>query len=215
MAIKLSPLSHFMMAPPGVHMSSSSLRSSLSHSTRNHSPRVSFEDQIEIDPLLCYSQYEKAPGYANQLLWDLREHPSTARNVTTVQFPLSNAQLVQPATLPYTSSLDIVCDIFLPSWVIQIRRPGWHITSADVLNDIHTFLYQPITRQEWDGLSEKKKAYITRAYETRCSQAYDREGTRKAGVLRIDTLMNHTWFAGLSVSLDRRHTCILSLRRPR
>jgi len=215
MAITLTRRSHSTMAPPGVHLSSSSMRSSVSHSTRNRSPQIHSEEQIEVDPLLCYSQYERAPGYANQLIWDLREHPSVARSVTTIAVPLAGSQLSQPATVPMTSSLNIVCDIFLPSWVIKIRKFQWHITAGDVLNDVHTFLYQPITQQEWHSLPDKKRRCISSAFETRCSQSYDREGAWRTGILRIDTLMNHTWFAGLSASLDKRNTCILSLRRPR
>ena len=123
-----------------------------------------------------------------------------------------------PSQVPvaHTGALEITCDIFGENWPIKIRKAHPSIvTVGDVLDAIHVALDQPISLSEWNSFSDKQKHLISGAYGIRCEQAEDREAARRNGLFRIDCLMKHTWFAGLSVSLEKDFTCIMSIGRPR
>lgn len=167
-----------------------------------------------VHPLLLYSQHDISPGHCSSILWDLREPPETARPVLNLEEPLSLLDLAQRATLPPLPILHITCDIFPVEWPIKVTRDGG-VTVGDVIQAIHHTLSRRISHDEWHRLSLKQQDRIKVVFDNRCAMAENREVCRSDGVLRVDCVLYHTWFAGLSVSPGLDNTCILSLRRPR
>jgi len=163
--------------------------------------------------LLRYYQPDVAPGHCSAILWDLRESPESARRVVHLDETISAAQLSQHATGPPIVILHITCDLF-PDWPIEVRRLEG-ITVQDILDAIYTMLQQQIRRREWDAFSDKHRARVEAVFDDRCKSAVDRDECRSRGVLRVDCLLHHTLFAGLSISPDLECACILTLRRPR
>jgi hypothetical protein len=163
---------------------------------------------FDLHPLLRYNQYPVVPGHCCPLLWDLRQPPDTGRVVSAESFYLS-----EWATTPPTAILHITCDIFPGVWPVEVCHLEG-ITIGDVLHAIYTTLMHPIRRQEWDQLSENQRSRVNVVFEARCKVAVDGEECRSRGILRVDCLLQHTLFAGLSVSLATDCSCILILRRP-
>ncbi|PPQ92260.1 hypothetical protein CVT25_008569 [Psilocybe cyanescens] len=164
--------------------------------------------------LLSYSQHPDASDQPQPTIWDIREPSQYARYPSKPEHPLSDYDLSQPATNPPTSTLHIVCEFFPGYWPIKIRRPNG-VTVGDVLEEIHSTLIRRISLSEWEALSEKQQGKITAVFEHRCDRAPDRAVCRSHGVIRMDCLLEHTWFAGLSVSFEMDTTCIMTLRRER
>lgn len=165
-------------------------------------------------PLITYSQYRDPSTQSQPIIWDIREPSQYARFPSDPWHPLSHFDLSQPATKPAISTLHIVCDIFPGYWPIKISCTSG-VTIGDVLEAIHSALIKRISRSEWDALSEKQKTRTTAAFEKRCEMAPDLAACRSHGVIRMDCLVEHTWFAGLSTSFGTDSTCIMSLRRGR
>ena len=166
-----------------------------------------------IHTLLLYSQHNISPGHCSSLLWDLREPPANARPVLNLEEPLSRLDLAQHATFPPLPILYITCDIFPEEWPIKVTRDDG-VTVGDVLEAIHHTLLRRISHDEWNRLSLKQQNRIKIVFDNRCAMAENREECRLHGVLRVDCILYHTLFAGLSVSPGLDNTCILSLRRP-
>ena len=166
-----------------------------------------------LHPLLLYNQYPVIPGHCCPLHWDVRHLPDSAKRVLSADQTITPFYLSRLATNPPTAILHITCEIFPGEWPIEVRRLEG-ITVGDVLHAIHTALMRPIRRQEWDQLCEKQRSRVEVVFEERCKMADDREECRSRGILRVDCLLQHTLLAGLSVSLVKDCSCILTLRRP-
>ena len=175
---------------------------------------LSTMSDFTINPFLLYSQHDITPGHCSSILWDLREPPGAARPVLNLEEPLSVLDQAQLATSPPISILHITCDIFPEEWPIKVTRDEG-VAVGDVLEAIHETLMQRISHDEWHRLSQKQRDRIKLVFDNRCSMAVNREECHSNGVLRVDCVVHHTWFAGLSVSPEHENTCILSLRRPR
>lgn len=169
-------------------------------------------DSFNIDPLLAYSQHSAdAAPVPGQFKWDLRQSSESARRINPDQ-DITFADLARPATQPPLGSLDITCGIFPGDWPIKIRRPEG-ITVSDVLEGIRKALLQRISHAEYAAYPENQKQRIAAVFNSRWLAAPDPATCRQNGVLRLDCLLYHTMFAGLSVSLDNPRSCILTLRR--
>ena len=166
-----------------------------------------------LHPLLSYSQHDVVPGNCAPILWDLREYPGSALHVDNPDKKLSLSDLSQLATTPPCFLLSITCNVFPEPWPIEVRRRD-AITVGDVLDTIHSVINCRITQFEWNRLSEKQRARIGVKFDDRCKVSAQREECRANGVLRVDCLLAHTLFAGLSVSHDEDDSFILTLRRP-
>ena len=166
-----------------------------------------------LHPLLMYSQHVIVPGNCAPILWDLRESPGSALHTDNPEKQLSPLELSQPATTPPSLDLYITCDIFPEPWPIEVHREE-AITVGDVLDTIHSVINRRITQFEWDRLSEKQRARIGVKFDDRCKVSPQREECRANGVLRVDCILAHTLFAGLSASHDEDDSFIMSLRRP-
>ena len=88
------------------------------------------------------------------------------------------------------------------------------VTVGDVLHTIHSVINRRITQSEWDRISEKQRGRIGEIFDNRCKVSLQREECRANGVLRVDCLLSHTLFAGLSPSFNEDGTFIMTLRRP-
>jgi len=171
-------------------------------------------DSRQLHPLLQFPQHDVVPGYCCSILWDLRESPEAALHVDNPDKPLSLCDLSQLATAPPCHNLRITCDVLPETWPIEVRRPEG-VTVGDVLHTIHSVLDRRIIQYEWDRICEKQRSRIGDVFDNRCMMAMQREESRANGVLRVDCLLLHTLFAGLSASPDEEDTFILTLRRPR
>ncbi|TFK32339.1 ectomycorrhiza-regulated small secreted protein [Crucibulum laeve] len=170
---------------------------------------------IFLHPLLRQSQHEVVPDHRCYILWDLREAPAfSARSVSRLEHSIPHSHLSQNATVPPTTLLYITIGILPESWAITVQN-AWSITVLDVLASIYSSLLTPLTHSEWDRLSLKHRQRVTGMFENRCRLSANEQETRSQGVLRVDCLLRHTWFAGLTISLEVENSCILSLRRPR
>ena len=188
------------------------------HQHRNITPTESptlLPAVMDLNPLLRYSQHDIVPGNCAPILWDLRESPkSSALHVDNPDEQLSPSDLSQPATTPPCQVLRITCDVFPEPWPIEVSRPVT-ITVGDVLHTIHSVVNRRITQHEWDRLSEKQQARIGEKFDDRCKLSPQREECRANGVLRVDCVLAHTLFAGLSASPDEDDNFfIMTLRRP-
>jgi len=170
------------------------------------------ESNLVLHPLLSYSQHDIVPGNCAPIVWDLREPPGSALHVDNHDKPLSPANLSKHATNPPCLVLSIKCDIFPEPWPIEVRRME-PVTVGDVLHTIHSVINRRITQSEWDRISEKQRGRIGEIFDNRCKVSLQREECRANGVLRVDCLLSHTLFAGLS-SFDEDGTFIMTLRRP-
>ena len=168
-------------------------------------------------PPVDFSSRTPSPSKSSPLIWDLREPPHRARRAMHPQESPSPLELSQLATSPPLTTMNIVCDIFPESWPIEIRQTEY-ITLEDVLEAIYTTLGRKITRELYDSLKGVKRERVKAAYTQRCNMGADeqeRELRKSRGVTRIDCLLDHTLFAGLSVYPGMDRTCILTLRKSR
>lgn len=170
--------------------------------------------QLAIHPLLVYSQHDVLPGHVTPLMWDLHEDPDGVHLVENPDEPLATDHLMEDATRPSVNTLTITCGVFPADWPIVIKQK-LDINISDILRAIYDAVHRRISRDEWDELSQKEQTRITATFEERCSKSTDPMAARGNGVLRVDCLLQHTSFAGLSVSPDEEDTCILTLRRSR
>lgn len=170
-----------------------------------------------INLLLAYSQHDIAPQrfggpFPCPIHWDMRKSTEHAHYVYDVERPLSFADLGQFATEPPLESLEITCGFFPANWSIEIRRPEG-VKVSDVLETIHANMKRRISHAEWDVLSEREQDRIKVVFDARWQAAEDSSECRQNGVLRMDCLIYHTLFGGLSILPDTQDRCILSLRR--
>lgn len=177
-------------------------------------PSSDKEAPFILHPLLRYSQHEIAPGHCTSILWDLRESPVTARHVSYLDIAIGEAELSHYATSPPLPVLDITCDLFPVPWSIQAKNDQG-VTVFEVLDAIFSVIGKQIWQAEWDDFSEKHQQRVNAAFGHRCALSADPALLRSQGVLRVDCLMHHTWFGGLTVSQEAENSCLLSLRRPR
>ena len=143
--------------------------------------------------------------YANPMLdsssitYDLMEHPSTI--LTRNNYSLSVRTLREPATTPPLPFLAITC-IHLP-WTIKVYSSSApYVTLEDVFISIYLNLRTNITGAEFNLFSKHDdQRRATRAYEKRYrrlrnTRAYEEE--KRGGMKRVDFLMGHTQYLGLS-----------------
>ena len=132
------------------------------------------------------------------ITWDLRDHQSAAsRN----HHSISSWALCEPATKPPLPFLTISSS-YLP-WVIKIDASNnLFVTVEDVLSSIYRSLRINITLSEFKAFetpTDQQRA--THAYEQRyrrhrSARIYEEE--KVGGMKRVDFLMGHTQFLGIS-----------------
>jgi hypothetical protein len=137
-------------------------------------------------------------SYSPVLNWDLTLHPST---ISTQLQGLSRQALAEPATNPPVKKLSVRSP-HLP-WIIKVTASrDDFITVGDILETIFRTLRANVGSQEFHALpSPKEERRVTAAYEQRYRRIRDSreyEDEKRGGVKRVDFLMGHTAFNGLS-----------------
>ena len=130
--------------------------------------------------------------------YDLMEHPST---ITRNKYSLTVRTLREPATSPPLPFLTI-SSIHLP-WTIKVYSSnGQFVTLEDVFDSLYRSLRTNITRAEFNTFPRQEdQRRASRAYEKRYrrfrnTRAYEDE--KRGGMKRVDFLMGHTQFLGIS-----------------
>ena len=166
-----------------------------SYPPRNPPMSMQYPGSIRVHPVLDRSAVN----------YDLIEHPSTI--VTHDNYSLSIRTFREPATTPPRPFLTIT-SIHLP-WIVKVYASnGVYVTVEDVFDSIYRTLRTNITGTEFNLLSKQDdQRRATRTYEKRYRRlrantvAYDAE--KRGGMKRVDFLMGHTKFLGLSSSSHR------------
>lgn len=164
----------------------------------------------------------KPPG--GELWFDLSAHEFAPlrRLPNGVVVPLSQEELMQPATHPPTTKMKITCEA-VPQWPIELELeqlpvqglgldnvPQWvqdqnaaaaevvPITVRDVLESVYRHLQQQITHVEWGRLGRSEEMAVSRAFTRRIKSAGDAgEDEMSLGVKRVDFLLDKFMFRGL------------------
>ena len=130
--------------------------------------------------------------------WDMMENSST---ITRNKHFLPGRALHEPATTPPLSLL-FISSIHLP-WIINVYASnGSYVSVGDVFHSIYRSLRTNITTTEFNLFPRRKdQVRATRAYEQRYRRfrnTYGNDNEKRCGMKRIDFLMNHTRFHGIS-----------------
>jgi hypothetical protein len=153
--------------------------------------------EVILNYCLTFAYPRARNGESCQLVWDLRDPPSTAaqlissslRQRLTSSFKVLQSQL---ATTPPVNILYISCEL-LPWQIIARNRQG--VTVRDVLEAIYNVTHAPLTHDEWERLSVKQQDRIKRVFDVRWREAANPEQERKNGVRRVDCLLQVRTFA--------------------
>ncbi|KDR69401.1 hypothetical protein GALMADRAFT_255890 [Galerina marginata CBS 339.88] len=153
-----------------------------------YEPSSKFSGRIQPHPYLDMSA----------LTWDVMDHQSTA---TRHHHSLPSQAWREPATNPPVGFLSITSP-YLP-WTIKVLpSKGSFVTFEDVLSSIYRTLRTNISSSEFNLFpSSNDQRRATRAYEQRyrrqrSARIYDEE--KRGGMKRVDFLMGHTRFLGIS-----------------
>ncbi|KAF8996642.1 hypothetical protein BDQ17DRAFT_1364203, partial [Cyathus striatus] len=130
--------------------------------------------------------------------YDMAQHPST------IQFHhhhIPSHVLYEAATTPALPSM-MLKSPYLP-WTVKVYASnGSYVTLFDVFDSIYRTMYKGITSHEFATLpSDHERQRATRAYEARYSRHHSsrsREEEKRQGMKRIDFLMGHTIFSGIT-----------------
>ena len=146
------------------------------------------------EPIKCHPLLRTAAP----MTWDMMDHPSAARHNYKA---ISRRVLSEPATFPSISILTISSP-HLP-WTTKVYASnGSFVSLEDVLSAIYHSLRKNITSQEFNSLpTSDDRRRATRAYEQRYRRqrsSRDYETEKQGGMKRIDFLMGHTRFLGIS-----------------
>lgn len=156
-------------------------------------------------PRVYVHRYLESPGSSGHpaVHYDLVDHPSAA---SRHQQSISSYTLGDPATNPPLPEITLKSES-LP-WYIRIvpassRRS--YVTVGDVLDQLYATLRGNITQADWDVLNMNERKNVNWAYEARYRrlrgyEGYDKE--KASGVKRVDYLLGHSRFLGLSRTRD-------------
>jgi len=139
----------------------------------------------------------------SSVAWDLRDHQSA---VSRNHHSISSRVLCEPATNPPLPFLSITSR-HLPLSIKVYALNNLFVAVVDVYSSIYRSLRTNITSSEFNRfLSTNGQRCATRAYEERYRRQrsiriYEEE--KRGGMKRVDFLMDHTQFLGISNS--RRH----------
>ncbi|KAF8810780.1 hypothetical protein BYT27DRAFT_7221842 [Phlegmacium glaucopus] len=129
------------------------------------------------------------------------ENPSSVTRNNHLLKLLSSRLLSEQATTPPLPLLYIT-SIHLP-WIIKVRASnGIYVTLGDVFDSTYRSLRKNISASEFNSLphqEDQKRA--TRAYKERYRRlrsTSSRDEEKQGGMKRIDFLMGHTNFHGIS-----------------
>jgi len=114
-------------------------------------------------------------------------------------FGIPRATLCEPATSPSVQMLTIISPRF--PWAITVSPSTYHYVSViDVLDGIYRALRVGVTSHEFHA-PPTDRGRVSQAYEARCRRIRsqrEHQQEKSRGVRRVDFLMEHTKFRGLS-----------------
>jgi hypothetical protein len=150
------------------------------------------------------------------LTFSLILHPSAITTLPGHQ-PLPHTTLSEPATNPPSACLNVTSP-FLP-WLITVlpssHAPNHLVTVSDVLVTLHRSLGFTVMPDEYRSLSSEVRYQVNATFQRRVNAIPDwrlRESERRIGARRIDFLMGHNHFLGLSRTGSRPEVLVLNLR---
>lgn len=136
-------------------------------------------------------------------------------NMTTSLSGLSTISFSEPAVYPPLSFLEIRIPRHI--WPISVHASynGHYVTVYDVFSAVYCFLRTNVSSSEYRSIPSKKDAEKVRmAYEMRYMRLRDRyayEAEKQQGVKRVDFLIGHTRFMGLTTSSHGSGVWVLQL----
>jgi hypothetical protein len=134
---------------------------------------------------------------ASQYHFDISKDP--AQTNSTVLTP---QVLAEAATSPPLSEILLVSR-YLP-WRLEIlpssSKPDAFVTVSDVLGGLYCALRIAVKEGEFNSLAETGQRKVKEAFKKRCADKDAEEKEREKGMKRIDYMMGHHRFAGLSLT---------------
>jgi hypothetical protein len=135
-----------------------------------------------------------------EILWDISRTPASATTLRRLVF--SAQAFSEPATVPPVPHLTITSP-HLP-WSIPVMASRGYVSISDVLATLYQSLRINITDRDYHSLpSHSAQRRVRTAYEDRYRRIRDPRDyaeEKRNGVKRIDFLMGHTRFMGLTSS---------------
>jgi len=148
-----------------------------------------------------------------ELLWDLKDAPQLAARIASAPHePLPYANRIEFATSPPLPVLHITCGLFPFDWPIEVRNDNG-VNVGDVLEAIYKSLRHGIAKEDWANTSETQRKRVAEAFYERSRRSADPRYEHSQGVRRVDWLLRHTVFVGLSPAMDGTHTWSLTTKR--
>ena len=136
---------------------------------------------------------------ASGVSWNMLDNFSTI----TRHNQLPNRVLYEQATTPPVPFLSIA-SLHLPWFIDVYASNGSYVSVGDVFSSIYWSLRTNITTSEFHCFPRQRdQVRATRAYEQRYRRfrnIYGHDAEKRAGMKRIDFLMSHTRFQGISHS---------------
>ncbi|KII89368.1 hypothetical protein PLICRDRAFT_175558 [Plicaturopsis crispa FD-325 SS-3] len=156
----------------------------------------------ELNPLLCPPLLDKT--FSHRVNWEMLFPSSYARCSHTVSEKTWSEHLHSPATFPRLRKIFIVSRSF--PWIIHINPEDFNvgITCGDVLDEIYSYLYVRVVREEIRVLPPSDLNAFDAAYHhNRTRRDEHGEPTvslmrHSAAMRRLDWLSHKTFFGGLS-----------------
>jgi len=201
--------------PPHLSHSASTLTSSLGPVTPPNAPvHLPYDPRYppKYPPKAHSARYPPRPKLhrylaPNAILWALGDHHSAA---SRGRGRLSETTLFDPACDPPLPVIHIFIHMRVsfphphPFWTCEVRASNRrYVNVLDVLQSLYKFLRGNVTQLEFNALSDGDRMVATQAYQSRYRrhQHHDHDAylsEKSRGMKRIDFLMGHTRFAGLS-----------------
>ena len=149
-----------------------------------------------------------------RLRWDLKHPPVFAQFATDPIQRIPSNILDSFATSPPVSLFTIECGLF-PSldWLIEVEKPDG-VTVKDVLSGLYKSLRRRITPNEYALVPETQRKRIADSFYRRVRESPDPSHEQGRGVRRVDWLLKHTVFVGLTPSPEGPLTWTLTTKIP-
>jgi hypothetical protein len=148
---------------------------------------------ITLDRALVFTHPTVRWGESCPILWDLRGSPATASQLVPYSGGRGCAIGLKHleskyATSPRVTGLHIICPLLPYEFGIYVQNESG-VTVCDVLEEIYRIVREPLTPNEWEGLSDKQQDKVLRAFDMRCRGAAVPEKEKRVGVRMVDCLL--------------------------
>ncbi|CCM06565.1 uncharacterized protein FIBRA_08841 [Fibroporia radiculosa] len=141
--------------------------------------------------VVIHSLLRSKPDYT----WDIRDGPHTADPDMVTE------RLSDQATYPALQSIILTSPLF--PWQLPILpRVTPFVSVGDVLHTVHEMAITPLSAADIALLPDEEVVQSELHYQTRCDFLVDPSERRTAkakGVLRMDVLHGHHYFAGVAI----------------